>query len=65
MQLTPVITLNDTHAMLECALNGLGIVQLHYYLVKQAIISQHLVEVLNKFMKPSLRFMPIILKLSF
>lgn len=44
--LNPVLYLNDAAAMLNCAINGLGIVSLHHYQVAHALARGELVEVL-------------------
>lgn len=49
----PVLSLNDSRAMRECALQGMGIVMLHDYMVTDAVREGHLVELLNKFQMPA------------
>ncbi|HEV2614236.1 MAG TPA: LysR family transcriptional regulator [Gammaproteobacteria bacterium] len=44
----PILYLNDTHAMRECALKGMGIVNMHDYMVKEAIKEKRLVELFPK-----------------
>jgi DNA-binding transcriptional LysR family regulator len=44
--LDPILRLNDANALLTCALNGLGIVKLHYYMVKDALKEKKLIEIL-------------------
>ncbi len=51
--LEPALWLNDTRAMRECAILGMGIIKLHDYEVADAIHSQHLVEVLPEFRGPT------------
>ncbi|MCE5295069.1 MAG: LysR family transcriptional regulator [Chlamydiales bacterium] len=50
--LEPSLLLNDTNAMKQCALNGLGIVKLHEYVVADAIKEGTLVEILSAFTDP-------------
>lgn len=50
--LKPHIKLNDSQAMLHCALQGAGIVKLHNYLVEDAIKHGHLKEILKKYREP-------------
>jgi DNA-binding transcriptional LysR family regulator len=50
----PTLTLNDTGAMLACARSGMGIVQLHHYVVEDAVESGDLVEILNRYVKPNI-----------
>lgn len=45
----PYIFLNDTRAMRRCALEGLGIAQLHDYIVEKDIKEKRLVEILTKY----------------
>lgn len=47
--LEPYLYLNDTRAMRECALQGLGIVKLHDYSIKKDIESGKLIEILKKY----------------
>ncbi len=54
INVVPVLKLNDGRAMIECALNGLGIVQLHEYMVAEPIANNRLVEVLRKFGRPKI-----------
>lgn len=51
-QSVPVSTcllINDTQTMFECALQGLGIVKLHYYVVKEALEKGKLKEILYSY----------------
>ncbi len=50
--LKPILYLNDAQAMLESAMNGLGIVALHHYQVAQALAQGNLVEILVKYRMP-------------
>ena len=50
--LKPVLYLNDAQAMLECAVNGLGVVALHHYQVAQALAKKELVEILASYRLP-------------
>lgn len=52
--LTPVLYLNDAASMLECAVNGLGIVSLHHYQVADALACGSLVEVLTQHRMPKI-----------
>ncbi|WP_068468715.1 LysR family transcriptional regulator [Candidatus Protochlamydia phocaeensis] len=56
IHIDPFLRLNDANALLTCALDGLGIVKLHYYMVKEALKEQKLVEVLTQY---SQRIYPI------
>ncbi len=49
LPMTPFLSLNDTRALLECALNHLGIVQLHHYAVAQELATHRLEEVLHSY----------------
>lgn len=44
--LSPCMWLNDSHAMCECAIRGLGIVNLHDYIVADALKNGSLIEIL-------------------
>ena len=45
----PILWLNDSNAMRDCAISGLGIVKLHDYVVSEAIKAGQLVEILSPF----------------
>ncbi len=47
--LEPILWLNDSRAMCDCAIQGLGIVRLHDYIVNTALESKKLIEVLPTF----------------
>lgn len=49
IRVEPVLRLNDTHAMLQSAISGIGIVKLHEYVVHEALIQKKLVEILPLF----------------
>lgn len=48
----PYLLLNDTQAMKRCALDGIGIVKLHRYVVDEEIKSGKLVEILAEYNEP-------------
>lgn len=48
----PILRLNDTYAMKECALRGIGIVNLHDYMVMEDIRKGELVEILGEYQEP-------------
>lgn len=52
--LMPVLYLNDAQAMLDCAINGLGVVALHHYQVADSIACGKLEEVLPHFRMPKI-----------
>lgn len=52
IQLTPYLALNDTQAMRECAIHGMGIIKLHHYELQQALESGSLVEILAEYKNP-------------
>jgi DNA-binding transcriptional LysR family regulator len=54
IRLDPVLRLNNTMAMFQCAQSDIGIVKLHDYVVTQAIQGGRLVEILGKYMGPAL-----------
>jgi DNA-binding transcriptional LysR family regulator len=54
IQLEPVLLLNDASAMCECAIQGMGIVKLHDYMVNTALQKGQLVEVLTAFREPEI-----------
>lgn len=45
----PILWLNDSRAMCECAIQGMGIVRLHDYIVADALEDGSLVEILPEF----------------
>ena len=47
--INPILSLNDSYAMLECALQNIGIVNLHDYMVQDAISSGSLIEILGEY----------------
>lgn len=52
LYLEPYLLLNDTKGMKSCAVNGIGIVKLHRYVVADALESGTLVEILADFNEP-------------
>ena len=48
----PVLRINDSQALRECAIQGMGIVQLHDYIVLDALQDGQLVELLKEFQEP-------------
>jgi DNA-binding transcriptional LysR family regulator len=48
----PVLWLNESHAIAECAINGMGIARLHHCIVDKALQSGELVEILSEFREP-------------
>jgi DNA-binding transcriptional LysR family regulator len=49
IKLKPVLWLNDAQSMLTCALQALGVVKLHDYMVKEAIAKKQLIEILANY----------------
>lgn len=49
---TPTLWLNDSYAMRECAIRDMGIVNLHDYMVADAIKDGKLIEVLKEYQEP-------------
>lgn len=47
----PILFFNDTRAMKDCALAGIGIVQLHDYIVAEELKKKKLVEILYKYVE--------------
>lgn len=45
----PVLRLNDSYAMLECAIHDMGIVNLHDYMVLDALKEGRLIEILHEY----------------
>jgi DNA-binding transcriptional LysR family regulator len=45
----PILSLNDSQAMRECAIQGLGIVRLHDYMVNEALKNKSLIELLPQY----------------
>jgi DNA-binding transcriptional LysR family regulator len=52
LYLEPILWLNDSQALLECALLGMGIIALHEYVVDDALQSGQLVELLRAYQEP-------------
>lgn len=52
LYIEPYLLLNDTRAMRECALNGIGIVKLHRYVVEDALSEGKLLELLAEYNEP-------------
>lgn len=52
VQLEPILGLNDSYAMCDCAIAGMGIVNLHDYIVKDALRDGRLVELLPNYQEP-------------
>lgn len=49
----PYLLLNDTRAMLDSAIQGIGIIKLHHYMVKDALEQGLLKEILKEFGEPT------------
>lgn len=49
-----ILVLNDTKAMLQCAIDGIGIVKLHDYVVQAAISQGKLLIILSELKEPKL-----------
>jgi DNA-binding transcriptional LysR family regulator len=49
LNLDPYLRINDAWAMLKCALNGVGIVKLHDYIVEESLQAGNLIEILQPF----------------
>lgn len=52
IHVNPVLWLNDSYAMRECAIHDMGIVNLHDYMVADAIKEGKLIEVLREYQEP-------------
>ncbi|APF02148.1 TPA: LysR family transcriptional regulator [Legionella pneumophila] len=50
----PVLWLNDSRALCECAMLGMGIIKLHEYIVAEALQDGRLIEILPEFQEPHL-----------
>lgn len=50
----PILWLNDSYAMRECAIQGMGIVKLHDYVVQDALNDKRLIEILPELQEPQL-----------
>ena len=48
----PFLRINDSQALRDCAIQGMGIVQLHDYLVSDALKDGRLIELLKEFSQP-------------
>lgn len=49
----PALYLNDTFAMLQCAIDGVGLTRVHDYAAAEALSKGKLVEVLEKYAEPA------------
>jgi DNA-binding transcriptional LysR family regulator len=49
VRVPPILHVNDTRAMRACALEGIGIVEMHDYIVSDDLKSGKLIEILSKF----------------
>lgn len=52
IHVNPTLWLNDSYAMRECALQGMGIVNLHDYMVADALQDGKLIEILREYQEP-------------
>lgn len=50
----PVLWLNDSRAICECAMLGIGIIKLHEYIVADLLRDGHLIEILTEFQEPEI-----------
>ena len=48
------LMLNSAHFMKTCALNHMGIIQLHDYMIENELKSGQLIEILQKHIKPAI-----------
>jgi len=53
LNINPILRLNDANALLQCALNHIGIIKIHDYKVKSEIQNNKLIEILPKYHKKS------------
>ena len=54
IHVNPLLWLNDSYAMRECAIQGMGIVNLHDYMVADALNDKRLIEVLHEYQEPKI-----------
>lgn len=52
IHVNPILWLNDCYAMRECAIQHMGIIKMHDYIVKDALKNQQLIEVLHEYQEP-------------
>ncbi|CZI43032.1 TPA: LysR family transcriptional regulator [Legionella pneumophila] len=52
IHINPILWLNDSYAMRECAIHDIGIVNLHDYMVTEAIKNGNLIEILREYQEP-------------
>lgn len=52
VHVNPLLWLNDSYAMRGCAMEGMGIVNLHDYMVADALSDGRLIEVLHEYQEP-------------
>jgi len=52
INVTPFLWLNSTQLMLECAVGGMGITNLHDFVVEDALKNKQLIEILPEYQKP-------------
>lgn len=52
VHVNPILSLNDTYAMRGCALRDMGIINLHDYMVADALQEGTLIEILAKYQEP-------------
>jgi DNA-binding transcriptional LysR family regulator len=48
----PILWVNDAQTLYECALQGMGIVKLNYYIVEKALQDKRLIEILSEYSEP-------------
>jgi DNA-binding transcriptional LysR family regulator len=48
----PYLWLNDSRVMRECAINHMGIIRVHDYMVMEALQKKQLIEILSEFQEP-------------
>lgn len=52
IHLNPMLKLNDSNALAQCAIAGLGIIKIHHYIVAEALEKGSLVEILASYKEP-------------
>ncbi len=48
----PILWVNDAQTLCECAIQGMGIVKLNYYIAAQALLDKRLIEILPEYSEP-------------
>jgi DNA-binding transcriptional LysR family regulator len=48
----PYLWVNDAYALIKCAINGMGIIKIHDYFIKEQLQKGELIEIYSEYSEP-------------